>query len=34
MLYVGAPEEMFAGYGGEFFHPIIDDLYISYDYNL
>ena len=33
MLYVGAPEEMFAGYGGEFFHPIIDNLYISYDYN-
>lgn len=33
MLYIGAPEEMFAGYGGELFHPITDDLFISYDYN-
>ena len=28
MLYIGAPEEMFAGYGGEFLYPIIEDLYI------
>ena len=33
MFYVGAPEEMFAGYGGELFYPLIQDLYVSYDYN-
>ena len=33
MLYIGAPEKMFAGYGGELFYPLVKDLYVSYDYN-